>query len=164
MSRAAWTLAIEALSWIELKRIGERTALSKAATQLGINDYKAVGQAHKLVFETTRRKNLIDFLVNSAVAPGSLNDFRLGLRAFLRLYTYETKIVHTSFEKAMRIARIGRSILGWRELQRVEETLGEILSIDVDDVSIHVILVGAPVESCNEGWVGWIIVIFITNV
>ncbi|UCE28811.1 MAG: RsmB/NOP family class I SAM-dependent RNA methyltransferase [Candidatus Bathyarchaeota archaeon] len=134
MSKAAWTLAIEALSWIELKRIGERTALSKVALQLGINDSKAVRLAHKLVFETIRRKNLIDSLVNSVVAPGSLNDFRLGLRAFLRLYTYETKVARGSFEKAVRIARMGRSILGWRELQKVEETLGEIRNINVDDV------------------------------
>jgi len=130
----AWTLAIETMSWIELQRISERTALTKAAKQLGIHDSMAVRLAHKLVCETGRRKNLIDFLINSVLPPQSLNDFKLGLRAFLRLYTYETKIVHTSFEKAVRIARIGRSILGWRELQRVEETLGEILSIGIDDV------------------------------
>jgi len=132
--RDAWTLAIETMSWIELQRISERTALTKAAKQLGIDDSSAVRLAHKLVCETSRRKNLIDFLINSVLPPQSLNDFKLGLRAFLRLYTYETKIVHTGFEKAVRIARIGRSILGWRELQRVEETLGEILSIGIDDV------------------------------
>ncbi len=134
MLRDAWTLAIETMSWIELQRISERTALTKAAKQLGIDDSSAVRLAHKLVCETSRRKNLIDFLINSVLPPQSLNDFKLGLRAFLRLYTYETKIVHTSFEKAVRIARVGRSILGWRELQRVEETLGEILSIGIDDV------------------------------
>ncbi len=130
----AWALAIETLSWVELQRISERTALAKAAKQLGTDDSSAVRLAHKLVCETGRRKNLIDFLINSVLPPQSLNDFKLGLRAFLRLYTYETKIVHTGFEKAVRIARIGRSILGWRELQRVEETLGEILSIGIDDV------------------------------
>ena len=114
--------------------MSERTALAKAAKQLGIGDSRAVRLAHKLVCETGRRKNLIDFLINSVLPPQSLNDFKLGLRAFLRLYTYETKIVHSGFEKAVRIARIGRSILGWRELQRVEETLGEILSIGIDDV------------------------------
>ncbi len=134
MLRDAWTLAIETMSWIELQRISERTALAKAAKQLGIDDSSAVRLAHKLVCEAGRRKNLIDFLINSVLPPQSLDDFKLGLRAFLRLYTYEAKIVHTGFEKAVRIARIGRSILGWRELQRVEETLGEILSIGIDDV------------------------------
>ena len=134
MLRDALALAIETMSWIELQRMSERTALAKAAKQLGIDDSTAVRLAHKLVCETGRRKNLIDFLINSVLPPQSLDDFKLGLRAFLRLYTYETKIAHTSFEKAVRIARIGRSILGWRELQRVEETLGEILSIGIDDV------------------------------
>ena len=134
MLRAAWTLAIETLSWIELKRLGERLAFAKAARQLGIEDSKVIGLAHKMVSETLRRKNLIDFLLNSALAPQSLNDFRLGPRAFLRLYVYETKMVNGDSEKAVSIARMGRSILGWRELQGIEETLGEILSIQLDSV------------------------------
>jgi len=132
--RAAWTLAIETLSWIELKRLGERLALAKAARQLGIEDPKAIGLAHKMVSETLRRKNLIDFILNSVLAPRSLNDFRLGPRAFLRLYVYETKMANGDSERAVSIARMGRSILGWRELQGIEETLGEILSIQLDSV------------------------------
>jgi len=132
--RAAWTLAIETLSWIELQRLGERLALAKAARQLGIKDPKVIGLAHKLVSETLRRKNLIDFLLNSALVPQSLNDFKLGSRAFLRLYVYETKMVDGGSQKAVSIARMGRSILGWRELQEIEETLGEILSVQIDSV------------------------------
>ena len=134
MLRAAWTLAIETLSWIELKRLGERLALAKATKQLRIKDPKVIGLAHKMVSETLRRKNLIDFLLNSALEPQSLNDFRLGPRAFLRLYVYETKMLNSDSEKAVSIARMGRSILGWRELQEVEETLGEILSTQLDSV------------------------------
>ncbi|UCE15888.1 MAG: RsmB/NOP family class I SAM-dependent RNA methyltransferase [Candidatus Bathyarchaeota archaeon] len=104
-------------------------ALAKATKQMGIKDARVVGLAHKMVFETVRKQNLIDFLLNSALALRSLNDFKLGPKAFLRLYTHETKIVNGDFEKAVRIARMGRSILGWRELRGAEETLGEILSI-----------------------------------
>jgi len=127
--RAAWALTIETLSWMELQGLGERLALAKAAKQMGIKDSKVVGLAHKMVLETVRRQNLIDFLLNSTLAPRSLSDFKLDLRAFLRLYTYETRMVNGDFEKAVRIARMGRSILGWRELRRAEETLGEILSV-----------------------------------
>lgn len=134
MLRAAWTLAIETLSWIELQRLGERLALAKAARQLGIEDPKVIGLAHKMVSETLRRKNLIEFLLNPVLTPQSLNDFRLGPRAFLRLYVYETKMVNGDSEKAVSIARMGRSILGWRELQGIEETLGEVLSIQLDSV------------------------------
>jgi 16S rRNA (cytosine967-C5)-methyltransferase len=127
-------LAIETLSWIELQRLGERLALAKAARQLGIEDSKVIGLARKMVSETLRRKNLIDFLLNSMLTPHSLEDFRLGPRAFLRLYVYETKMVNGDSEKAASIARMGRSILGWHELQEVEETLGKILSIPLDYV------------------------------
>jgi 16S rRNA (cytosine967-C5)-methyltransferase len=108
--------------------------LAKAAKQLEIEDSKAIGLAHKMVSETLRRKNLIDFILNSVLAPRSLNDFRLGPRAFLRLYVYETKMANEDSEKAVSIARMGRSILGWRELQGIEETLGEILSLQLDSV------------------------------
>jgi transcription termination factor NusB len=126
MLRDAWTLAIETLSWIELQRLGERLALNRATKQLRIKDPKAIGLAHRLVSETLRRKNHIDFLVNSVLAPQSLNDFKLGPRAFLRLYVYETKLTDGNLEKAAKIARMGRSILGWWELKDAEEVLGEI--------------------------------------
>ncbi len=130
--RDAWTLAIEALSWIELQRLSERLALAKAAKQLGIDDSRAIGLAHRLVSETLRKRNLIDFLLNSLLAPRSLSDFKLGPRAFLRIYLNETKMVNADLEKAISIVRMGRSILGWRELKEVEEVFGEILSIKLD--------------------------------
>ncbi len=129
MLREAWTLAIETLSWIELQRLGERLALAKAAKQLKIQDAKIVGLAHKLVFETLRRRNLLDFIINQVLAPHTLGDFKLGPQAFLRLYTYETRFVKSGFAKAGSMARLGRSILGWRALKEVEETLGRILSV-----------------------------------
>jgi 16S rRNA (cytosine967-C5)-methyltransferase len=130
MLREAWTLAIETLSWIELKRLGERLALTKATKQLKIRDPKAIGLAHRLVTETLRKKNIIDFLLNSVLAPRSLNDIKLGPRAFLRIYVHETKLMDGNLGKAARIAQMGRTILGWWSLKDVEEILGEILSIN----------------------------------
>ena len=132
MLREAWTLAIETLSWIELQRLGERLALAKAARQLKIQDAKVMGLAHKLVFETLRRQNLLDFIINQALVPHTLGDLKLGPQAFLRLYTYETRFVNGGFAKAGSTARLGRSILGWRALKGVEEALGRILSIRFD--------------------------------
>ncbi len=134
MLRAAWKLAIETLSQMELQGLGERLALTKTAKQLKIRDARVVGLAHRLVFETGRRRNFIDFLLNSTLAPHSLMDFKPKSRAFLRLYTYETKMVNDNFEKAVRIARMGRSILGWRELHGAEEAFGEILRLESSDV------------------------------
>jgi 16S rRNA (cytosine967-C5)-methyltransferase len=132
--RAAWELAIETLSQMELQGLGERLALTKTAKQLKIRDARIIGLAHRLVFETVRRRNFIDFLLNSTLAPHALNDFKPKSRAFLRLYTYETKMVNDSFEKAVNIARMGRSILGWRELREAEEAFGEILSLESSNV------------------------------
>ncbi len=134
MLREAWALAIEALSQIELNRISERTALTQAAKQLRIRDPKILGLAHKLVLETSRRKNLTDYLINRALMSRALDDFRLGLRAFLRLYTYETSIRQGGVERAEKITRTGRAILGWRELRKVEGTLERLLYTNVDVV------------------------------
>jgi len=113
---------------MELQRLGERLALAKATKRLKIKGPEVIGLAHKLVCETIRRQNFIDLIINSALASRSLRDFKLDPQSFLRLYTYETKMVNGDFEKAVSIARMGRSILGWRKLRGIEETLGDILS------------------------------------
>ena len=132
MLRDAWALAIETLSWVELKRMGERLALTKAAKKLKIKNPKAIGLAHRLVTETLRKKNYIDFLLNKVLAPQSINDIRLGPRVFLRMYVHETKLADNNIDKAYRIARMGRTILGWWKLKDIEGVLGKILSINLD--------------------------------
>jgi len=130
----AWTLAVETLSWVELQRLGERLALAKAAKQLEIKDPRVVGLAHKLVFETLRRLNVIDSLLNWVLTPRSLGDFKLGMQSFLRLYAYHVMFESADFEKAIAMARMGRTILGWRQLNDVEETLGKLLNVQVTDI------------------------------
>lgn len=115
---------------MQLNGCSERLALTKSAKRMRTKDKRIIGLAYKLVFETVRRQNLIDFLLSSMLVPHSLNDFKLGSQAFLRLYTYKIKLSDGDFEKAVRLARMGRSILGWRELRKAEETLGEILSLE----------------------------------
>jgi 16S rRNA (cytosine967-C5)-methyltransferase len=130
MLRDAWVLAIDTLSLIEVKRLGERLALTKAAKQLKIRDPKAIGLAHRLVSETLRKKNYIDFLLNSVLEPRNLNEFKQNLRAFLRLYVHETQLADGNLDTATRIARMGRTILGWWKLKDVEMALGEVLSVN----------------------------------
>jgi 16S rRNA (cytosine967-C5)-methyltransferase len=134
MLREAWTLAIETLSLIELKRLGERLALNQATKQLRIRDRRAIGLAHRLVTETLRKKNFVDHLLNTVLAPRSLSDYKLGTRAFLRLYVYETKVANQNLENATKIAKMGRNILGWRQLQNAEEVLGKILGFNPESI------------------------------
>jgi len=127
-------LAIETLSWVDLQRLGERLALAKTAKQLEIKDPRAVGLAHKLVFETLRRLNVIDSILNLVLTPRSLSDFKLGVQSFLRLYTYQVLFEDADYERAVAMAHTGRAILGWRQLNDVEEALGKILSAQLTDV------------------------------
>lgn len=134
MLKNAWALAIQTLSLVELKRFSERLALSKATKQLRIRDPKTIGLAHKLVSETLRKMNYIDFVLNSVLAPRSLKDLKLGLKIFLRLYFHETKLIDANLEKASKIVQTGRSILGWWNVNGVEEVLGKLLSINPESV------------------------------
>lgn len=132
--KEAWTVAIESLSWMELQGMSERLALMKTVKQLRLKYSEAIGLAHKLVYETMRRKNFIDRFANIVLAPHSLEHFNLGVRAFLRLYIYQTKFVKGGFKNAVNMARMGRSILGWRDLQEVEEALGKILKMESESI------------------------------
>lgn len=136
MLKDAWTLAIEALSWIELQNLSEKLALSKTAKQLNITDASAKGLAYRLVYETERRKNFLDNLINHALKPLKISDYELGVRAFLRLYVYRTRIEHKGevHKEAVEIARMGRSILGWQTVQPVEKALGTLLSLKFEKI------------------------------
>ncbi|MCL6577928.1 MAG: NOL1/NOP2/sun family putative RNA methylase [Candidatus Bathyarchaeota archaeon] len=132
MLKEAWTLAIEALSWMEMRRLSERLALAKTVQQLGISDADAVRLAHMLVCETVRRRNFIDAFINRTLEPETISEFDLGVQAFLRLYVYQTRIVKNwtkiDIEEAENISKLARSILGWKTLRKVEHVLGELLT------------------------------------
>jgi hypothetical protein len=68
----AWTVAIEALSWVELQRINEDSALNKTINQLDVKNNDIINEAKRLVFEVLKRKNSLDFLINKALAPEKL--------------------------------------------------------------------------------------------
>jgi len=146
-------LAIESLSWVQLQRLGERLALAKAARQLGIEDPKATGLAHKLVLETLRRQNIIDSALDLVLAPRSLSDFNLGVQSFLRLYAYRVLFQAVEYNEAVAMARVGRAILGWRELNPVEEALGRILSVQQTSLTRAVSdEERVALQTCNPTW------------
>lgn len=132
MLKEAWTLAIETLSWMEMRKLSERLALSKTVKQLGIRNPDAVRLAHRLVCETVRRRNFIDKFVNKALGLKAISEFQLGVQAFLRLYVYQTRIAKNwsriNIAEAENVAMLARSILGWRTIQKVEHVLGLLLT------------------------------------
>jgi len=130
--RDAWTIAIETLSWIEMRRLNERAALMRTVKQLGVKDPSAIRFAYGLVVETERRKNLIDKFINEVVAPQKIGEYNLGVQAFLRLYIFQTRVAKNwekiNLKEAENIANMGRAILGWQTMREVEPFLGFLLT------------------------------------
>lgn len=138
MLREAWTVAIETLSWIEMRRLNERAALMRTVKQLGINDATAIRLAYSLVVETERRKNLIDRFVNAVITPKKIGEYNLGIQSFLRLYVYETRVAKNweklHVKEAENIASLGRAILGWQTMREVEPFLGFLLTTSLTPI------------------------------
>jgi 16S rRNA (cytosine(967)-C(5))-methyltransferase len=117
---------------MELRRLNERSALVRTTKQLNINNPQAMRFAYGLIVETTRRKNLIDKLINDVVAPKKISELDQGLQAFLRLYVYQTRVVKNwgkfNLKEADNIAGLGRNILGWEAMREIEPHLGFLLT------------------------------------
>jgi len=132
-----WTLAVESLSWIELERLNEDAAIRKTVKQLRINDKELVDEARKLVYETMRRLNSIDFLVDAALDPNNLGNLKIGLRSFLRLYTYLVHYSDESLAYAYELVDHMRAILRTREYKPAQDIpdIIPLMSIPFNEIS-----------------------------
>jgi 16S rRNA (cytosine967-C5)-methyltransferase len=134
----AWSLAVETLSWIEMQKLSERMALAKTVKQLGVKDPDAIRLAYGLVVETVRRKNMIDKFINCQLKEKDLNEFNMGVQAFLRLYVYQTRAARNwvgyDLREAEHIAKLGRAILGWETLREVEPVFGFMLTRRIEPI------------------------------
>ena len=114
MLKDAWTLAIETLSWIELTKLSEHMAFTKTMKQQKITDANSLRLGYRLAVETVRRKNLIDKFINSQLKDKSIDEYDMGVQAFLRLYVYQTRVIKNwvkpDISEAVNIARLGRTI------------------------------------------------------
>jgi 16S rRNA (cytosine967-C5)-methyltransferase len=132
MLKDAWTLAIETLSWIELKKLSEHMAFTRTVRQLQINDADSIRLGYGLVVETVRRKNLIDKFINNQLKDKTISEFDMGIQAFLRLYVYQIRVAKNwakpDLNEAVNIAKLGRAILGWETMREVEYVLGFLLT------------------------------------
>jgi 16S rRNA (cytosine967-C5)-methyltransferase len=130
--KEAWTLAIETLSWMEMRRLSEPLAFARTVKQLGIDNHDSLRLAHMLVSETVRRQNFIDKFINSVIKPATIDEYSLGMQAFLRLYVYQMRMAKNwsspNLKEAESIAKLARSILGWKTFTEVEPFLGVLLT------------------------------------
>jgi 16S rRNA (cytosine967-C5)-methyltransferase len=145
------------MSWMELRRLNERSALVRTTKQLNINNPGAMRLAYGLIVETTRRKNLIDKLINDVIAPKTIKELNQGPQAFLRLYVYQTRVARNwgkyNQKEAENIAGLARNILGWEEMREIEPYLGYLLTRKIGPI-----IEAAPVsekialETFNPVW------------
>jgi len=124
-------LAIEALSWIELRRINERLALRRTARQLDIRGEATIRWAFRLIMGVTKRRNALDHIAAQALGEENLENLELGVRNFLRIYVSEVKYEGKSLAEVVEMAERAREILGPGELAPVEEALDLIPHTDL---------------------------------
>lgn len=121
-----------------MQKLSERMALAKTMKQLNVRDPDSVRLGYGLVLETIRRKNLIDKFINFHLEDKTIEEYGMGIQAFLRLYVYQTRITKNwrgyDLKEAERVARMGRAILGWETLREVEPILGFLLTQKMESI------------------------------
>jgi 16S rRNA (cytosine967-C5)-methyltransferase len=117
--REAWTVVIEALSWVELQEMNEDAALRKTLKQLRVKDRRVATDARILLYNVMKRRNTLDYLINSALEPLGFDVLDLGLRSFLRLYTYMIHYGGCSYAEAHLLTEHVRDILGDKKIKSI---------------------------------------------
>jgi 16S rRNA (cytosine967-C5)-methyltransferase len=146
-------LAVEALSWMELEGLSERQALILVSKQLQIHDGSSMRLAFRLMTETTRRLNLVDYIADWALDPRKLGDWNLGVRNFLRLYIYWAHFRKRTFKGILSFLESGRRVLGRDELLPVESAFGMILAAEPKKlIANERELTRMSLETCHTEW------------
>ncbi len=152
MSSSSLAVAIEALSWMAYEGVGERTALFRAADQLGVERPSDLRRAHRLAMETTRYLNRLEALI---WASGTESDRRTphGIANFLRILAYLTYVEKKPQRDLEQNVRWARQILGWKELLPFENKLALIasgtLTRATHEISEHELI---ALRTCNPLW------------
>ena len=121
-------VAIEALSWMAYAGIGERTALFKAADQMEVKEANELRQAYRLIMETTRFQNRLDYVISQVVSKDEVERIPHGIRSFLRIIAYLKYVDGTRQSGLERQVELARQILGWKELRVYEEQIALIVA------------------------------------
>lgn len=128
MTRNSLAVAIEALSWMAYTGIGERTALFKAAEQLGVRQPNELRQAHRLIMETTRFQNRLESLISRSENEEKIRRTPHGVTSFLKILAYLKYIENKPEKDLEQSASWARQILGWKELHPFEKGIALIVS------------------------------------
>ena len=132
-SREVISIVIEALSWIELEHSETiRSSMERAALQLDVENPLVIRTSRRLASEVIERRDLLDRILDRALVPNRLENFELGVQAFLRLFLYLTQLAPEKVDPVSLVEQ-GRSILGWKTLAPVEATLGRVVTLEISE-------------------------------
>ncbi len=146
-------IAIEALSWMAYAGLGERTALFKAAEQLKVERADELRQAHRLIMETTRFQNRLDYFVSQVIPAADADEVPHGTRSFLRIIAHLTYVERASRRELIRSVSIARQVLGWQELQPYEKQIAEIVAGTLTPKQFSLPEIERlSLETCHPSW------------
>jgi 16S rRNA (cytosine967-C5)-methyltransferase len=144
-------VAIEALSWMAYAGLGERTALFRAADELNVGDSGELRQAHRLIMETTRFQNRIDYVISQVIPDEEIARTPHGIRSFLRIVAF-LKYVQSASQIALeRQVGLGRQVLGWKNLHPYEKQIAAIVGGRIDQPSLRESN-RLSLETCHPVW------------
>lgn len=153
MTRDSLAVAIEALSWMDYEGIGERTALFRAAKQIDVQEPRDLRQAFRIIMETSRFRNRLDSVVKGAAGTGSFEQIPHGITSLLRIIAYMKYVDRAPRKDIFRIVKLGREILGWKELQTFEKSIALLAAGNVPTYRANLSEVDRlALETCHPAW------------
>ena len=127
----AIAIALEALSWMDLRGLSEREALYKSSKQLKIKKISSLKLAHSFIIEVNRRLNYIDNVIETLSSDVSTDHKTiLGVENFLRIYVHWILFRNSSIKEAKIFLKSGRRVIGWKELLPYEYFFGKLLGFN----------------------------------
>lgn len=153
MTKSSLAVAIEALSWMAYSGIGERTALFKAAEEIGVEAADELRQAHRLIMETTRYQNRLEHIVRRVLNERDIQRTPHGISSFLKILAYLTYIVGAPERQIELSVKWARYVLGWKELHIYEKSIALIASgtLAIDTKRLNE-LEQLSLETCHPSW------------
>jgi 16S rRNA (cytosine967-C5)-methyltransferase len=145
-------VAIEALSWMAYTGLGERTALFRAASQMNVKNSGELRQAYRLIMETTRFQNRLDYLISHVISDEEIARVPHGLRAFLRIVAYLKYVQGARQNDLERQVGLARQILGWNELRSYETQLATIVAGATRQHNALPEFTRLSLETCHPPW------------
>jgi 16S rRNA (cytosine967-C5)-methyltransferase len=153
LTRDSLAIAIEALSWMAYAGLGERPALFRAAEQFDIDDPNELRQAHRLIMETTRYQNRLEFILTQILPKDRHRRTAHGIASFLKILTYLSYVTRARPRALVTTAEEGRQILGWKELQPYEKAIASIVSATISaDTSSLSEYERTSLKTCHPRW------------